>query len=829
MKRSFNEESTLKKLKHFLPAQVPIKDYVQYNNLHPFQDLEFYEALRKSAHMLGNRTLFSLKEFREKYQNGKISKEAISEVLKNNKPKNQQKIWWDKMFQLEEPTFFTPRIGKLRKHWETDYGVDMDGMVRPNIMRLINSYLDQGIAFENFPKTSKSLLDAVIYIQENSFAKLLQSPRAIKLLYKEDKKLSDLLYLIVGNEEYYEQYLFDQQFTHPGISGMVTTMELKPDSIYDKRPIKLFDFIYLELLFELESLEKFVSKNFRPLAIGVDFPPEDIFAKVEKTEYWQVLELWQEAFELHYHDQVLAGIATANKEKSQKVTTQAFFCIDDREESIRRNIEMIHPECQTFGTPAHFNVVARFKPEKASFSTKICPGPFTPQHLIKEKDRKKKHINDIHFQNHSHKFMSGFFISQTVGFWSTVKLFTNIFKPKETAAQYNAPTDHMDYNSQLIYENKSGEKEDGYQVGFTVKEMINLVSEELTKNGLVDNFANLIYFFGHGGSSTNNPYFSAYNCGACSGRPSTVNARVFALMANREDVRKGIIEKGISIPETTHFIGSYHDTTQDTFAYFDEDLIPHELRDLHRENKAKFEKALDNNAKERAREFRLINIKREANKVHRDVKKRAVVLFEPRPEYDHCNNSLYIVGSRNLSKNLFLDQRAFLNSYDYKIDEDGKLLELILNAGTGVCGGINLNYFFSTVDNEKIGAGSKLPQNVVGLYGVANGVKGDLRPGLAWQMIDIHDPIRILTIIENTPELVLEVLKRNPTTFDWYEKGWMKLTTYNPYNGEIHILKNGEFIPYQPITKNIEEVSDFEKIFESNNENLPVYKIKTTA
>ncbi len=43
-------------------------------------------------------------------------------------------------------------------------------------------------------------------------------------------------------------------------------------------------------------------------------------------------------------------------------------------------------------------------------------------------------------------------------------------------------------------------------------------------------------------------------------------------------------------------------------------------------------------------------------------------MFEPRPELGHGTNSLCIVGSRDLTKGLFLDRRAFLNSYDYSTD-----------------------------------------------------------------------------------------------------------------------------------------------------------------
>jgi len=46
----------------------------------------------------------------------------------------------------------------------------------------------------------------------------------------------------------------------------------------------------------------------------------------------------------------------------------------------------------------------------------------------------------------------------------------------------------------------------------------------------------------------------------------------------------------------------------------------------------------------------------------------------------------------------------------------------------------------------------------MGLIGVANGSDGDLRPGLPSQMIEVHDPIRLLVIVEHFPEIVLERL-----------------------------------------------------------------------
>lgn len=823
---SFTLEDTLKKLRRYLPAQAPMKDFVHHNTLHAFQGEDFFDAARKSAHSFGTKTLFSIEQYKAKYAEGFITDVALRQTIQDCLPSGSRE-WHSKVFEIQDPDTVSPRIGRLRGLWKTDYSIDMDGLVRPKMIRLVNAYLDQGISFEQFPGCDNGLLGAISYLQENSYVKLFHSKRVIKFLRKEKKSISELLTLIVGVESYYEQYLFDQQFSHPGLSGMVCAIERKPDSLFESRSITLFDFIYLELLFELEALEDFVNQNFKPLAIGIDALPVDLFANTEKDDYWLCLEIWQKAFEKSYHDQVLKGIQSNDADLPSQIRCQAFFCIDDREESIRRNIEMSFPQCVTFGSPAHFSIHAAFKPSGAQFATQICPGPITPKYLIKESTRAVEAKRDIHFHRHSHRFFSGFIVSQTIGFWSSLKLLINILKPKETASQYSAKTDHMDFDSELVYECTGEGVEEQMQIGLAVSQMVDAVYDELNNTGLKKDFAPLIYFFGHGGSSTNNPYFAGYNCGACSGRPSSVNARVLALIANRKDVRDGLASKGIQLPSHVHFVGAYHDTTQDTFAYFDEIKIPQQLVLEHEQIKREFDKALDMNAKERARQFQTINIHANPTEVHKRVVARSRALFEPRPEYNHSNNCLYIIGNRRLTRTLFLDQRAFLNSYNSLLDPEGKSLERILNAGTGVCGGINLEYFFSTVDNEKLGAGSKLPQNIFGLYGVANGVKGDLRPGLPWQMIDVHDPIRIMTVVEHDHRVVKRVLDRNESTRKWYENNWMKLFVLDPKTNDLYQLVDGEFQSYSVSVDRIERTSNFEELLESSHKNLPVYKIQT--
>jgi uncharacterized protein YbcC (UPF0753/DUF2309 family) len=267
-------------------------------------------------------------------------------------------------------------------------------------------------------------------------------------------------------------------------------------------------------------------------------------------------------------------------------------------------------------------------------------------------------------------------------------------------------------------------------------------------------------------------------------------------MANHRSVREALKAQQIVVPGHTHFVPVLHDTCRDEFVYYDLDQLPETLMTQLRTDQAIFEKALDANAVERSRRFITLNKSANQQEQHQKVKLRAVSLFEPRPELNHATNSLCIVGNRSFSKNLFLDRRAFLNSYDFNKDPDGQRLTGILNAVAPVCGGINLEYYFSRMDNYKLGAGTKLPHNVMGLFGVANGMDGDLRTGLPTQMIEVHDPVRLMIIVEHFPEVVLKVIQSNEATYEWFKNEWVHLVSIHPETAEIQVFQNEEFVHY---------------------------------
>ncbi len=820
---AFGVEEILHELKHFLPAQAPLKDFVHHNTLHAFQNLSFFQALKQANTQLGYVGFLRLEEYRQLYRDGKIKGEILKKVL-DDQFGPEANHWLIKMLDESVSHYSDPRIGRFRAHWRSDYHFNLDKVTHPFLFRMIAAYLDQGISIWSFPVEAKGFLNAIRTLQSESFSPILRTKRAQNLLQNPELKLYDLLEILVGNPLSYGWYLFDQQFAHPGWSGMVSVLENQPESLLDGKTISLEDVILFECLLEIDSLDQKFGENWSPLGVRFPYATQELFDTALFEESDLVLQCWQEAFEWSYYDEVLAGISAVSPLPltPEASSFQAIFCIDDRECSTRRHLEFIDPKCATFGTPGFFNVEFYFQPEFGKFYTKSCPAPVTPKYLIKETANHKKLAKDVHFHQNSHSLVRGWLSAQTLGFWSAIKLIGNVLRPSSSALEVSS-FKHMDPNGTLTIEYQ-GLEENGLQVGFKVEEMADRVEGLLRSIGLLENFSPLVYLVGHGASSINNTHYAGYDCGACCGRPGSVNARVAAHMANHAEVRKVLNSRGIVIPESTQFLGGLHDTTKDELIYFDLEILTEENKKLHFETIEKFAKALDINSLERARRFDTLKKDKPLSGLHEAVKKRAFSLFEPRPEYNHATNALCIVSRKSTIKGLFFDRRAFLNSYDYRKDAEGKALAKILGAAAPVCGGINLEYYFSRMDPDKLGAGTKLPHNVMGLIGVANGADGDLRTGLPYQMVEIHDPIRLLMIVEQYPKLVMEVLKSNPATYEWVKNYWVHLVVIDPESRQMLRFRDESFVVYTPESK-IDHLDHLKNKLLSTKENLPVYLI----
>jgi hypothetical protein len=338
----------------------------------------------------------------------------------------------------------------------------------------------------------------------------------------------------------------------------------------------------------------------------------------------------------------------------------------------------------------------------------------------------------------------------------------------------------------------------GRHTGFTPEEMAGIVRRELANIGIDGRIAPLVFVLGHGSTSLNNPHESAHDCGACGGGRGGPNARAFARMANDPRVRTILAESGERIPAGTWFVGGQRDTASNAVVFFDAELVPAALSATFERAREAFERARTAEAHERSRRFKAVPGALPPRLALFHVQARSADLAQVRPEYGHATNAFCVVGRRARTRNLFLDRRAFLVSYDPERDPAGSALARLLAAVVPVVAGISLEYWFGFVDPTGYGSGTKLPHNVTCLLGVMDGAQSDLRTGLPWQMLEIHEPVRLALVVEARREVLERILREDATLRRLVENRWIFLARLDPDARELFEVDGSGFRRYAP-------------------------------
>lgn len=558
----------------------------------------------------------------------------------------------------------------------------------------------------------------------------------------------------------------------------------------------------------------------RELAELSDDAWQEFLTETDRFDSLERRRIFHLAFERQLAVRALDTVATRVKRPPivpESLELQIVTCIDAREESFRRHLEEASPQVETFGNAGFFCVPMYYRGSGEAHFTALCPVVIKPQHWIVEdvvyaledSDRQRATARRLlgkathRFDTGTRSSLGGALLTAALGPLATVPLIGRILFPRfaarmhRTAGAFVAPPAITRLRLEREEGVPAGPHDDG--IGFTLTEMVQLSERSLRDIGLTSRFAKLVMFLGHGSNCLNNPHESAYHCGACSGSPGGANARALAAMLNDRRVRRKLAERGIEIPEETHFIGGLHNTASEEITFFDLELLPTSHIRALRDARDLFRSVAERNAHERCRRFDSAPLDLSGFEALRHVQERAEDLAQTRPEYGNCTNAVCFVGRRSRIRGLFLDRRWFMMSYDRTQDtESNTILARILGAVVPVCEGINLLYTLSAIDNRGWGAGTKLPHNVTSLLGVMDGAASDLRTGLPWQGIDIHEPVRLLFVIETTPEAMLQIIHDNPTVGRICQNGWAQLAVLDPQSSIIHEFVGGKFVEYQP-------------------------------
>lgn len=574
--------------------------------------------------------------------------------------------------------------------------------------------------------------------------------------------------------------------------------------------------------------------------------PEELFRLPAKTwgQLADEIEAFNElkrrrtfhlAYERRYRNQTLDALAIHTRGQKPNAAVQVgieqklpsfqmICCIDDREESFRRHLEEIDPTCETLGYAGFFGVAMYYRGVADAHSRPLCPVVIKPKHYVEElpiftaeemhrrRARTRRLVGTASHQFHrGSRSMLGGAVTALFGTLASAPLVARILFPR-TAAQIRKLVGQIvrpPEATQLLLERSQPTPgpEEG-RIGYSVDEMTDIVERTLLDIGLTSRHARLIVFCGHGSSSLNNPHESAYNCGACSGGRGGPNARAFAQMANDPRVRAKLETRGVDLPRDVYFVGAYHNTCNDGVDYFDLERLPVTHKELFASTRRTIDEARQRNAHERCRRFESAELSISLAGALAHVERRAEDLSQARPEYNHANNSVTYVGRRERNRGLFMDHRAFMSSYDPTQDtEESAILARILAAVIPVCAGISLEYFFSCVDVQGYGCGSKLPHNITSLLGVMEGAASDLRTGLSAQMTEIHEPLRNLFVIETTPEAMERIMAANPTIARLCRNEWVQLATLSPQDSTIHLFHNGVFERYETESDQLPEAA----------------------
>lgn len=744
--------------------------------------------------------------------------------------------------------------------------------VHPLLIRLSAAFLDQGVAYWRLPDVEHGFLTACARLLRQRWGPPEEWMRSLSESFAgiegvdATKVVLDCLDELGVREADWVDYLSDRLLALPGWAGMFRQLELRPDRAPVKAPpARLIDFLAVRMVIEreVERAGLLPSPDRAREALGRG--AYELFA-VAKAAGWSAAQLTaltrdererlaelitqldevgrrrllHRAYERRHRITTLDALALHTPSVTPQPRFQLICCIDEREESLRRHLEEAAPHWQTFGAPGFFGVAMYYKGIDDAHPRPLCPITIVPRHEVHEialpgrstrlvkRARQREAFGKLArgASVGSRTFVRGSLWSSTLGVLSAAPLVARVLFPRATAALRekvsSVSIQRVETRLDLL---RSDDGHGGHDrwLGFSLDEMVAIVAQQLEDIGLVADFAPLVFVLGHGSHSLNNPHESAHDCGACGGGHGGANARALAQMANHPEVRQRL-----SLPNETWFIGGFHDTCDDAIELFDLDAVPARFADRLQAARADLDHARALDARERCRRFEIGPGDPNPAAALRHVEGRAEDLAQPRPEYGHASNAVCFVGRRARVRDLFLDRRAFLMSYDPSQDADGTILARVLASVVPVGAGINLEYYFSFVDPKRYGSGTKLPHNISGLVGVMDGHASDLRTGLPWQMVEIHEPVRLLAVIEATPERALAAAQATQSVWRLVKNEWLAVATLDPDSNAIHVLEGGRLVPYAPEAETLPQVGSSHSAFRGNKGHVAPVRIGAT-
>lgn len=493
--------------------------------------------------------------------------------------------------------------------------------------------------------------------------------------------------------------------------------------------------------------------------------------------------IWQNAYEGHYRDALLASLHTHRPSPRRPASIQLVSCIDTRSEGLRRHLETVDGY-ETFGFAGFFAVAIRFTDLLGGAPADLCPVLISPSRDVTEAPvpgaadaaenllaaRTGLAAAEDAFHHAKEALAAPYALAEAAGWAAAPLAAAKTLAPAAAGALRHRLRDLLTPAAPTELEVDA----------IPLAERALFAQVALTTMGMTREFARLVVLCAHGASTENNPYQAALDCGACGGQAGGPNARTAAAILNQDEVRDELRSAGIDIPADTYFLAAQHDTATDRVFVLDMHLVPGSHRGDVRRLQEDLARAGATLAAERCASLPGAPRRLSPEKAARHVTARSVDWGQVYPEWGLAGNAAFVAAPREITRGLDLGRRAFLHSYEADVDPDGTALETIMTAPLVVAQWINCQYYFSTVAPDAFGAGTKTIHNVVGNVGVIAGHVGDLRLGLPWQSVAdgqrlLHEPQRLLAVVQAPLARIDAIVERNPILQELLGNDWIAL------------------------------------------------------
>ncbi|GAA0643617.1 DUF2309 domain-containing protein [Salarchaeum japonicum] len=772
--------SSIERAAENVGAVWPLHSFVTANPLSGFEDRPFHEAVAEAEQLFGGRGYPAPEIFRRAWEADRIDPGVLASVLDDHGITREPDALLDEMAADADGT------ADAGARSETDAADAVDRV----LSKWLTAFLDQGQAKWSMPNR-----DAGFYAAWREMAphdsEIPDCDRPSDLPETPVDALESVLSAYPQGE--WETIFEHQLAALPGWTGFIKQRAGDDaDPWQATHPISLTEYLAVRLL----------------LAERLDAPlrPDDT-EDTGADAGVPLPELWLTAWEESHRERLLSAVSdpdeSADGESGERgrPDAQFVFCIDTRSEIIRRHVEAVGAY-DTYGYAGFFGIPMRYQGYDADAAGDACPPIVDAQHRItdrpvpdagaaRERHDHRRGLLDAGqsvLKSLKSNAATAFSFVESAGPWYGAALAARTLLPGRVYDALHdtdyAPDERefcepsIDYNPDGVY---------ALREGLSFEEQVEYAQNAFELMGW-EEFARLVVFTGHASQTTNNPFDSSLDCGACAGNPGGPNARVLAVICNDTDVRAELRERGFDIPTDTVFVAAEHDTTTDDITLFDERVPETHADDLERVRSDLAD------ARERAAAERADAMAGDAADGVRETERRAADWAETRPEWGLAGNASFVVGPRELTADADLDGRTFLHSYDWRADADGDALEAILTGPLVVTQWINNQYYFATVDNAVYGSGSKVTQNPVGNVGVFQGNGGDLMTGLPLQSLyadadtPYHQPLRLTAVVHAPVGRVTDLLRDHDELTRLLDNGWIHLTVLDPEqeNAPLH-------------------------------------------